>query len=60
MDEIRNISSFLETGGFLTRDEAPKAKKVLDAAALTYVAALITAVLSMLRLLLIALSARRD
>ena len=50
----------LETGGFLTREEAPKAKKVLDAAALTYVAALITAVLSMLRLLLIALSANRD
>jgi len=50
----------LETGGFLTREEAPGAKKVLDAAALTYVAALITAVLSMLRLLVLALSANRD
>lgn len=50
----------LDTGGFLTSDEMPGAKKVLRAAALTYVAALITAILSMLRLLLIALNVNRD
>ena len=36
----------------MTEDEAKKAKKVLNAAAWTYIAALITSVLSLLRVLL--------
>ncbi len=43
----------LKDGGFLTVDELPKAKAVLDAAALTYVAAAATAVLTLIRLLII-------
>jgi len=43
----------LAEGGFLTRDEVPQAKKVLDAAALTYVAAAATAVLTLLRLIIL-------
>lgn len=49
--------ALLESGGYITRDEAPGVKKVLDAAALTYVAAAVTAILQLLRLL--ALSSRR-
>lgn len=47
----------LEGGGFLTREESDKASKVLRAAALTYVASALTAILQLLRLL--ALSGRR-
>ena len=43
----------LKDGGFLTADELPQAKAVLDAAALTYVAAAATAVLTLIRLLII-------
>lgn len=43
----------LEKGGYLTSDEIPHAKKVLDAAAWTYVAAAATAVLMLLRLLIL-------
>jgi len=43
----------LERGGFLEKDEIIGAKKVLDAAALTYVAAAAVAVLQLLRLLLL-------
>jgi uncharacterized protein len=43
----------LEEGGYLTADELPQAKKVLDAAALTYVAAAATAVLTLLRLIIL-------
>ncbi|MDD4571445.1 MAG: zinc metallopeptidase [Clostridia bacterium] len=50
----------LEGGGYLTRDEVPKAKKVLDAAALTYVAALLMSILTLFRFILLALGARRD
>ena len=50
----------LEGGGFLTNEEMPGAKKVLKAAALTYVAALVTAILSMLRLILIFTNINRD
>jgi uncharacterized protein len=41
----------LSDGGFLAKDEIPLAKKVLDAAALTYVAATAMAVLNLIRLL---------
>ncbi len=43
----------LESVGVLTRDEIPHSKKVLDAAALTYVAATATAVAQLVRLLLL-------
>ncbi|MCL2677730.1 MAG: zinc metallopeptidase, partial [Clostridiales bacterium] len=43
----------LEGGGYLTREETPQAQKVLSAAALTYVAAALVAVLQLLRLILI-------
>ena len=46
-------------GSILTRDEAEGAKKVLSAAALTYLAALATSLLSLLRLILIANSRNR-
>lgn len=43
----------LESGGYLERDEIGAAKKVLSAAAMTYVAATAVAVLQLIRLLLI-------
>lgn len=46
--------NILETGGYLDYDEIPKAKRVLSAAALTYVVALITTLAEVLRLILIA------
>jgi hypothetical protein len=50
----------LENDMILARDEMPGAKKVLSAAALTYVAALVTAIVSMVRLILMALMYRRN
>ncbi|MBQ9795509.1 MAG: zinc metallopeptidase, partial [Clostridia bacterium] len=44
----------------MTTDEANCAKKVLDAAALTYVAALITSILSLVRVLLFIFAMRGD
>ncbi|HYG59914.1 MAG TPA: zinc metallopeptidase [Symbiobacteriaceae bacterium] len=43
----------LETGGYMTRDEVSGAKKVLNAAALTYVAAAASSVLQLVRLLVL-------
>ena len=43
----------LDSGGYLTETEMPMARKVLSAAALTYVAAALTSILQLLRLLLI-------
>ena len=43
----------LENGNFLDYDEIPKAKRVLNAAAMTYVVALITTIAEILRLILI-------
>ena len=43
----------LEGGGYLTREEVPHTQKVLSAAAFTYVAAALVAILQLLRLLLI-------
>lgn len=45
--------ALLEGGGFVSRDELGPAKKVLDAAALTYVAATLIAVLQLVRLLVL-------
>ncbi|MFZ5816721.1 MAG: zinc metallopeptidase [Bacillota bacterium] len=50
----------LETGGYMTRDEVAGARKVLNAAALTYVAAAAGAVLSLVRLLVLRGMARDD
>lgn len=43
----------LEGGGYLARDEVSGAKKVLDAAALTYLAAFLVSVLQLVRLVLL-------
>ena len=48
----------LTATGELTDDEAKKARKVLNAAAWTYVAALITSILSLLRILVFIISIR--
>ncbi|NLO89311.1 MAG: zinc metallopeptidase [Clostridia bacterium] len=45
--------ALLQAGGFVSGQEAEHTKRVLDAAALTYLAAALAAVLSLLRLLLI-------
>ena len=49
----------IETNGFLTDSEYVGARKVLSAAALTYVAALASALATMLRLLIIVAGGRR-
>ncbi len=43
--------AILETGGYLRREELPPTRKVLNAAALTYVAATLMAIAQLLRLL---------
>lgn len=52
--------AFLENGAYLARDEVRGARKVLSAAALTYVAAALTAVLTLVRFLILANAGRRD
>ncbi|HDY90500.1 MAG TPA: zinc metallopeptidase [bacterium] len=52
-DASKRAIMVLEQGGFLTQDELPKAKAVLNAAAWTYVAAAATAVLMLIRLLIL-------
>lgn len=47
-DASRRALATLKTGGYMTPDELGGAKKVLDAAALTYVAAFITSLLTLL------------
>lgn len=49
----------LETGGYLTREETGPARKVLNAAGLTYIAAALQAFLQLLRLLVLAGGGRR-
>ncbi|MHB9094337.1 MAG: zinc metallopeptidase [Eubacteriales bacterium] len=44
----------LQSGGYISQEEAGGAKKVLDAAALTYVAAALMGILQLLRLLILA------
>ena len=50
----------LVSTGEMDQQEAAGVKKVLNAAALTYVAALVTSILSLLRLILFVLAMRRD
>lgn len=52
-DASRRAILALERGGYMTQDELAGARKVLNAAALTYVAAAVSAILSLVRLLLI-------
>ena len=49
----------LETAEILQPDEIDGAKKVLNSAALTYVAGLVVSILNLIRLLLVVLSRRR-
>ena len=50
----------LDSTGMLSQEETKQAKKVLSAAAMTYVAAVASTALQLLRLVLIANSRRRD
>ncbi len=52
--------AMLEEGGYLSRDELSGARSVLNAAAMTYVAAVVSSLLQLLRLLLIARSNSDD
>lgn len=56
----RRAKEMLLSGGFLSQDEMTGVSAVLDAAALTYVASFVTALLQMLRLIMILNSRRRD
>lgn len=58
-DASNRAMATLTASGFYSEDELSGAKKVLRAAALTYVAALISSILSLLRFVLIATSGRR-
>ncbi|MCC6797968.1 MAG: zinc metallopeptidase [Candidatus Hydrogenedentes bacterium] len=53
-DASRRALAALSSGGYLTEEEMYGARKVLSAAALTYVAAAVAALLQLLRLILIA------
>lgn len=59
-DASRRAMAGIEECGFLTKEEQSGARKVLTAAAMTYVAALATSLLSLLRLIIIANGSRRD
>ena len=56
----RRAMTALETGGYLTQSELPGARSVLSAAAMTYVAAALSAILQLLRLLVLTGRTRRD
>jgi uncharacterized protein len=49
----RRALALLEGGGYLSREEIPGAKAVLNAAAMTYVAAALAAILTLVQLLLL-------
>ena len=55
----RRAAVLLKETGVLSDDELEGAKKVLSAAALTYVAAMLTSLMSLLRLILISRNRRR-
>ena len=58
-DASRRAVRMLQDGGYVTGDELTGVQKVLNAAALTYVAAAVTSLLSLIRLLVLA-QRRRD
>ena len=53
-DASRRAVRMLQAGGYVTADELTGVQKVLRAAALTYVAAAVSSLLNLLRLLIIA------
>jgi len=55
----RRAIAMLEEGGYISYDQRPEARRVLNAAAMTYVVAALSALISFLRLFLMASSARR-
>ena len=55
----RRALGYLHSGGFLSKAEVPKAKSVLNAAALTYVAAVAVSATQLLRLLILRGNRRR-
>lgn len=59
-DASKRAMAGIRACGFLTAEEQTWARKVLTAAAMTYVAALATSLLSLLRLILIANQSRRN
>jgi len=56
----KRAMDMLEETGVLYGDELPKTRKVLNAAALTYVAAAASSILQLLRLVLLYGNRRRD
>jgi len=56
----RRALLLLDEGGVLTRDELGGAKKVLSAAAFTYVAAMLVSLMQLLRFVVLARGQRRD
>jgi uncharacterized protein len=59
-DASRRAKAQLAALGLVTGREQPAVSKVLNAAALTYVAAMVTAILTLLRLILIARAGHRE
>ncbi len=59
-DASRRAMAMLSGSGYFTREEEAGVKKVLTAAAMTYVASFVSVLLQLLRLILIANSRRRD
>ncbi|MBR2924455.1 MAG: zinc metallopeptidase [Clostridia bacterium] len=55
-DASKRAIAMLRNGGYLAEDELDGARKVLNAAAMTYVAAVVSSLLQLLRLILIARS----
>ena len=56
----RRALTMLSDAGYLAREEVPQAKKVLNAAAMTYVVSALASLVSLLRLLALARNTRRD
>ena len=60
LDASRRALAVLSSNGMMDRDEVSGARKVLGAAAMTYLAAALQAVLSLVRLILLRNSRSRD
>ena len=58
-DASRRAKTMLASSGYFTQEEMQGVSKVLNAAALTYVASFLSALLSLLRLVLLAQRRRR-
>ena len=58
-DASRRALSYISDSGYYTKDELYASKKVLSAAAFTYVAAALVSVLQLLRFVIIFLGGRR-